>query len=36
VTEYWERVKAANQGRLRSGDPDVIEIGEPIVLPDVE
>ena len=36
VTEYWERVKEANRGRLRSGDPDVIEIGEPIVLPPVE
>jgi hypothetical protein len=36
VTQYWERVKEANQGRLRSGDPDVIEIGEPIVLPPVE
>jgi hypothetical protein len=33
VTDYWERVKKANRNRLRSGDPDVIEIGEPIVLP---
>jgi nucleoid-associated protein YgaU len=33
VTAYWERVKAANQGRLQSGDPDVIEVGEPIILP---
>jgi hypothetical protein len=35
VTAYWDRVKAANQGRLESGDPDVIEAGEKIVLPPV-
>jgi hypothetical protein len=36
VTEYWERVKEANRHRLRSGDADVIEIGEPIILPPVD
>jgi hypothetical protein len=36
VTEYWERVKEANRHRLRSGDPDLIEIGEPITLPPVD
>jgi nucleoid-associated protein YgaU len=36
VTAYWERVKDANRGRLRSGDPDLIEPGETIVLPPVE
>jgi hypothetical protein len=36
VVEYWERVKEANRHRLRSGDPDVIEIGEPIILPPVD
>jgi hypothetical protein len=35
VTAYWDRVKAVNQGRLESGDPDVIEAGEKIVLPPV-
>jgi hypothetical protein len=36
VAEYWRKVKEANRDRLRSGDVDVIEIGEPIVLPPVE
>jgi hypothetical protein len=36
VAAYWEKVKAANRGRLQSGDPDVIGIGEPIVLPPVD
>jgi hypothetical protein len=35
VTAYWQRVKEANRHRLRSGDPDVIEVGEPIILPPV-
>jgi hypothetical protein len=35
VTAYWERVKAANQGRLESGDPDIIKTGETVVLPPV-
>jgi hypothetical protein len=35
VTAYWDRVKAVNQDRLESGDPDVIEEGEKIVLPPV-
>ncbi|MFL6251545.1 MAG: LysM peptidoglycan-binding domain-containing protein, partial [Actinomycetes bacterium] len=36
VAAYWEKVKAANRSRLQSRDPDVIEIGEPIVLPPVD
>jgi hypothetical protein len=36
VAQYWRKVKDANRHRLRSGDPDVIEIGEPIVLPPVD
>jgi hypothetical protein len=35
VTAYWAEVKAANQGRLESGDPDVIRTGEKVVLPPV-
>jgi nucleoid-associated protein YgaU len=35
VTEYWTRVKEANQGRLQSGDPDLIYPGEEITLPPV-
>ena len=35
VTEYWTRVKEANQGRLQSGDPDLIYLGEEITLPAV-
>ena len=34
--QYWWKVKDANRHRLRSGDLDVIEIGEPIVLPPVD
>ena len=36
VTAYWERVKEANRDRLRSHDPDVIEVGERIILPPVD
>jgi hypothetical protein len=35
VTAYWAQVKEANQGRLESGDPDVIRAGEKVVLPEV-
>jgi hypothetical protein len=35
VTAYWAKVKEANQGRLESGDPDVIRAGEKVVLPPV-
>jgi hypothetical protein len=35
VTAYWDRLKAVNQNRLESGDPDIIEAGEKIVLPPV-
>jgi LysM domain len=35
VTAYWAEVKAANQSRLESGDPDVIRTGEKVVLPPV-
>jgi nucleoid-associated protein YgaU len=35
VTAYWAQVKEANQGRLDSGDPDVIRTGEKVVLPPV-
>jgi hypothetical protein len=33
VHAYWRRVLAANAGLLRSGDPDVVFPGEPVVLP---
>jgi hypothetical protein len=36
VAEYWAKVKAANRHRLESGDPDIIEPGEEIVLPPVD
>jgi hypothetical protein len=36
VTEYWAKVVEANQGRLESGDPDVIYPGEEINLPPVD
>jgi hypothetical protein len=36
VAEYWAKVKAANRHRLESGDPDLIEPGEKIVLPPVD
>jgi hypothetical protein len=36
VTEYWAKVVEANQGRLESGDPDVIFPGEEIILPPVD
>jgi hypothetical protein len=36
VAEYWAKVKAANRHRLPSGDPDLIEPGERIVLPPVD
>jgi nucleoid-associated protein YgaU len=35
VTAYWAQVKEANQGRLESGDPDLIRAGEKVVLPEV-
>jgi nucleoid-associated protein YgaU len=35
VAEYWAKVKAANRHRLDSGDPDLIEPGETIILPPV-
>jgi LysM repeat protein len=35
VTEYWAKVVEANQGRLESGDPDLIFPGEEIILPPV-
>ena len=36
VTEYWAKVVEANQGRLESGDPDLIFPGEEIILPPVD
>lgn len=33
VAVYWQRLIAANRGRLRSGDPDLIYPGEVLVLP---
>jgi nucleoid-associated protein YgaU len=36
LTEYWAKVVAANQGRLESGDPDLIYRGEEIILPPVD
>jgi hypothetical protein len=36
VTEYWAKVVEANQGRLESGDPDLILPGEEINLPPVD
>jgi nucleoid-associated protein YgaU len=36
VDPYWRSVIAANQGRLVSGDPDLIYPGEVIELPDAE
>jgi hypothetical protein len=36
VAEYWAKVKEANRHRLASGDPDLIEPGESIVLPPVD
>jgi nucleoid-associated protein YgaU len=36
LTEYWAKVVAANQGRLASGDPDLIYPGETIILPPVD
>ena len=36
VTDYWERLKQANRGHLRSGDPDLIYPGEEIILPPLE
>jgi nucleoid-associated protein YgaU len=35
VTAYWNQVKAANQDRLPSGDPDVLRTGDTVVLPPV-
>lgn len=35
IAAYWLKVIAANQGRLRSGDPDLIYPGEETVLPPV-
>jgi hypothetical protein len=36
LTEYWAKVVEANQGRLESGDPDLIYPGEKIILPPVD
>jgi hypothetical protein len=36
VTQYWAKVVEANQGRLESGDPDLIYPGEEIILPPVD
>jgi nucleoid-associated protein YgaU len=36
VAAYWAKVKEANRHRLASGDPDLIEPGEIIVLPPVD
>ena len=36
VAPYWRRLIDANNGRLRSGDPDLIHPGEELVLPDVD
>ena len=33
VGPYWRRLIAANEGRLLSGDPDLIYPGEILVLP---
>jgi hypothetical protein len=35
VTGYWQRVCDANQGRLRSGDLNLIFPGEQVILPDI-
>ena len=35
IAAYWMRVIAANQGHLRSGDPDLIFPGEVIQLPPI-
>jgi hypothetical protein len=35
VAEYVDQVAEANRGRLESGDPDLIEPGETIILPPV-
>ena len=35
IAAYWLKVIAANRGRLRSGDPDLIYPGEETVLPPV-
>jgi hypothetical protein len=35
IAAYWVRVVEANQGRLRSGDPDLIYPDEDIELPPV-
>jgi hypothetical protein len=35
VAEYLDQVTEENRGRLRSGDPDLIEPGETIILPPV-
>ena len=34
VAAYWRRVVAANEGRLRSGDPDLLFPGEVVILPE--
>ncbi|MGE3619792.1 MAG: LysM peptidoglycan-binding domain-containing protein [Acidimicrobiia bacterium] len=34
ITRHWVEVVAANEGRIRSGDPDVVYPGEIVVLPD--
>jgi hypothetical protein len=33
VVPFWQRLIDANQGRLRSGDPDLVFPGEQVVLP---
>lgn len=36
VAVYWRRLVAANVGRLRSGDPDLVFPGERVVLPPLD
>lgn len=36
IARYWRRLVAANEGTLRSGDPNLIYPGEIVVLPPVE
>jgi LysM repeat protein len=36
IVPYWQRLIAANQGRLRSGDPDLIYPGEVVILPPLQ
>lgn len=36
LAAYWRRLVEANEGLLRSGDPDLIYPGETVLLPPVE